>query len=290
MIGQCGQLARALDEELPGLTKLCRPGFDLTSPMDAERRVRNEGPDLVINAAAYTDVDGAEEEAEAAYAVNCAGIGAVARGAAAAGAALIHISTDYVFDGQGQGAWAESDLPRPLNVYGASKLAGEQEALSANVRTLILRTSWLYAPWERNFVTTMLGLGEREQVAVVADQYSKPTSALSLARAIRALVPMLSAAPETAPVWGIRHYAGRGVTSWADFAREIFAMAEGNLLERSPGVVSIATADYPTRALRPTNSALDCTAFERDFGIEMVDWRQALREVIDRIKMDETAT
>ncbi len=249
--------------------------------------MRAHAPELVINAAAYTDVDGAEDAADLAHAVNRDGVAALARGAAGAGAALIHVSTDYVFDGAREGEWVEADPTGPLNVYGASKLAGEQAALAANPRTLVLRTSWVYAPWGRNFVTTMLRLAERERLTIVGDQRGKPTSALSLARAILGLAPGLTEAPEGAPVWGVRHYAGRGATSWAEFAREVFRLAEGRLAARVPEVVDIPTSDYPTRARRPLNSALDCTAFERDFGLATEDWRAALAEVVGRIEAGE---
>lgn len=288
VIGRNGQLARALGEQAPELPRLGRDALDLTDPAAAERAVRDHAPDLVINAAAYTDVERAEDEPGLAHAVNRDGVAALARGAAQAGAALIHVSTDYVFDGARQGEWTEADPTGPLNVYGASKLAGEQAALAANPRTLVLRTSWVYSPWGRNFVTTMLGLADRERLTIVGDQQGKPTSALSLARAILAIAPGVAAAPAGAAAWGVRHYAGRGVTSWAGFAREVFALAQGRLAERTPEVEPIATADYPTRARRPLNSALDCAAFERDFGVATVEWRAALAEVIDRIASERS--
>ena len=283
VIGGSGQLARALGEAEPGLTRLGRELVDLADPVAAERAVRDHAPDLVVNAAAWTDVDGAEDAPGAAFAVNRDGPAGLARGAAEAGAALVHVSTDYVFDGSGDGEWTESDPTAPLNVYGASKRAGEAAVLAAGPRTLVLRTSWVYSPWGRNFVTTMLRLVDRERLTIVDDQRGKPTSALSLARAILAIAPALAAAEAGAPVWGVRHYAGRGVTSWAGFAREIFALARRRGAGRVPEVVPIATADYPTRAARPLNSALDCSAFERDFGVAAVDWRVALDEVIGRL-------
>lgn len=283
VIGRTGQLARALGEAAPEAPRLGRDALDLSDPAATEAAVRAHAPDLVINAAAYTHVDGAEDEADLAYAVNRDGVAALARGAARAGAGLVHVSTDYVFDGTKLGEWVEADPTNPMNVYGASKLAGEAAALAENPRTLVLRTSWVYAPWGRNFVTSMLRLADRERLTVVDDQRGKPTSALNLARAILTIAPRLADAPAEAPLWGIRHYAGRGTTSWAGFAREVFALARGRLADRVPEVLPIASADYPTRARRPLNSALDCTAFERDFGVGTVDWRAALAEVIDRI-------
>lgn len=283
VVGRDGQLARALGLADPALDRLGRDTLDVADAAAAERLVRDRAPDIVVNAAAYTDVEAAEDDVEAAHAVNRDGVAALARGAAAAGAALVHVSTDYVFDGTKAGEWTEADRPGPLNVYGASKLAGEEAALAANPRTLVLRTSWVYSPWGRNFVTAMLRLGERERLTIVDDQRGKPTSALCLARAILAIAPRLAGAPAEAPVWGVRHYAGAGAVSWAGFAREIFALARGPLIGRVPEIVPIATADYPTRARRPLNSALDCAAFERDFGVATVDWRAALAEVIDHI-------
>lgn len=290
LIGRSGQLARALGELDPDLVQLGREELDLTDAEAAERIVRDRRADVLINAAAYTNVDGAEDDADAAFAVNRDGVAALARGAAAVGAALVHISTDYVFDGTRDGEWNETAATNPINVYGASKLAGEQVALSANPRTLVLRTSWVYAPWGRNFLTTMLRLVDRERLTIVSDQLGKPTSVLPLARAIWEIAPRLAAAPAEGPFWGIFHYAGRGVTNWAGFARAIFAEASGRLIERTPEVVPITSQDYPTRARRPLNSALDCTAFERTFGIATVDWRKALAEVIERIETERSRT
>lgn len=280
VIGRSGQLARALAALDPALCCLGRPDIDIADPGSAEAAVLAHAPDLVINAAAYTDVERAEEEPWAALAVNRDGAAALARATACLGAALIHVSTDYVFDGSKAGAWVETDPTGPLNAYGASKLAGERAALAANPRSLVLRTSWLYSPWGRNFVITMLGLAGRDRLGVVADQCGTPTSALSLARAILAIAPRLAAAPAGTPLWGIRHFAGRDATSWADFAREIFAQAERRLIPCAPAIIPVPSSAYPTRARRPRNSALDCSAFEQDFGLASEDWRSALAEVI----------
>jgi dTDP-4-dehydrorhamnose reductase len=283
IIGHDGQLARALGETLPDAPRLGRAELDIADAEAVARVVAAQRPDIVINAAAFTDVDGAEDAADAAFAVNRDGPAALARACASAGATLVHVSTDYVFDGSGARAWREDDPTGPLNVYGASKLAGEEAALAANPRTLVLRTSWVYSPWGRNFVTTMLRLADRDRLTVVDDQIGSPTSALSLARAIRDILPRFVSAGSEAPVWGIRHYAGAGSTSWAGFAREIFARAQGRLVEAVPEVAPIRSADYPTRARRPLNSRLDCAAFTRDFGIATEPWDQALAEVLDRL-------
>lgn len=290
VIGETGQLARALRAAAPGLTCLGFGDLDLTNTAATESAVIGHSPDLVINAAAYTAVDQAETDAEVAFTVNRDGVAALARGSAAAGAALVHVSTDYVFDGTKQGQWIEADATGPLGVYGASKLAGEAAALAANPRTLILRTSWLYSPWGKNFVISMLKLAGRERLTVVDDQQGNPTSALDLAGAILAIAPRLAVAPADAPVWGVRHYAGRGVTSWAGFAREIFAQAGVGLIASAPEIVPVSSRDYPTTARRPANSALDCSAFERDFGIGMVDWKAGLARVIGRIAEEREPT
>jgi len=283
VIGETGQLARALRIAAPNMTFLGRDALDLADPAAAEEAVVACAPRLVINAAAYTAVDRAEIDAATAEAVNRDGVAALARAAARTGAALVHVSTDYVFDGSKQGEWVETDPTGPLGVYGASKLAGEAVALAANPRTLVLRTSWAYSPWGRNFVTTMLRLADRERLTVVDDQFGKPSSALDLAEAILGIAPRLvTATEETAPC-GVFHYAGRGVTSWAGFAREIFSQARGVLVPTVPEIVPIPGRDYPTPARRPANSALDCAAFERVFGIATVDWRAALARVIGQI-------
>lgn len=283
VIGTTGQLARALGAAPPGLTRLGRGMLDLVDAAAAEAVVLSHAPDLVINAAAYTAVDQAEADVAAAYAVNRDGVEALDRGAARAGAALVHVSTDYVFDGSKVGEWVETDPTGPLGTYGASKRAGEAAALAANPRTLVLRKSWVYSPWGKNFVGTMLRLADRERLPVVDDQHGKQTSALDLAEAILAIAPRLAAAPAGAACWGVRHYAGRGITTWAGFAREIFAQARGRLIAAAPEVVPIPTSDYPTPARRPRNSALDCSAFEREFGIATVGWRTGLARVIGQL-------
>ena len=213
VIGTTGQLARALGAAAPGLTHLGRGMLDLVDHAAAEAVVLSHAPDLVINAAAYTAVDQAEADVAAAYAVSRDGVEALARGAARAGAALVHVSTDYVFDGSKVREWVETDPTGPLGTYGASKRAGEAAALAANPRTLVLRTSWVYSPWGKTFVGTMLWLADRERLPVVDDQHGKPTSALHLAEAILAIAPRLATAPAGAACWGVRHYAGRGITT-----------------------------------------------------------------------------
>lgn len=234
-------------------------------------------PDLVINAAAYTAVDRAEEDRAAAFRINAEAVGEIAEAAAAAGAALIHISTDYVFDGTKPAPYREDDPVGPVNVYGASKLAGERAALATNPRTVILRTAWVYAPWGRNFVTTMLRLGaERDRIRVVGDQTGCPTSAIDLARACLAIAPRLGGAGADADFWGIHHFAGTGPpASWAAFATEVFRFAE-TLGQAAPAIEAIPSADYPAAAQRPANSALDCSKYARVFGAAPPEWRSSL--------------
>ncbi|MGM0586414.1 MAG: dTDP-4-dehydrorhamnose reductase [Pseudomonadota bacterium] len=286
VIGETGQLARSLEEADPSLTFWGRDRLDLTDAQAAEEAVAASGASLVINAAAYTSVDQAESEPDLAHAVNAEGAGALARGAARAGAGLVHISTDYVFDGTKQGEYTEDDPVDPLGAYGESKLAGEFAVMKANPRAIVLRTAWVYSPFGKNFVKTMLRLADRERLTVVADQQGKPTSALDLAEAILAIAPRLIASPAGDPAWSVFHYAGRGTTSWARFAEEIFAQATGRLIDRAPEVARITTADYPTPAKRPANSALDCSRFEAEFNIDTVPWRRALARVIDRLEQD----
>jgi len=281
VIGRTGQVARALTEQAPGATFLDRAALDLGSLDAIAPAVIAAAPDIVINAAAYTAVDRAETDRDTAFRINADAVGEIARAADHAGAPLIHLSTDYVYPGTRTGPHLEADPTDPVNTYGASKLAGERAALAANPRTVILRTAWVYAPWGRNFVTTMLGLAGRDRLTVVEDQRGQPTSALDIATVCLRIAERLRA---DAPVWGVYHVAGREPTTWADFARAIFreAMAR-DLIPKAPEVVGIPTADYPTPARRPANSTLDCTAAERTFGLAMTPWPLALAAVLDRM-------
>ncbi len=287
VIGRTGQLARAL-EGTPGWRSAGRDEADLSEPGAAAGLVARTRPAWVMNAAAYTGVDRAESEPALAERINAGATGEIAAAAADAGAAFLHVSTDYVFDGAKTGPWREEDPVAPLGVYGRSKLLGERLALSANPRTVILRTAWLYAPWGANFVRTMLRLGsERAHLRVVDDQRGSPTSALDLADACRRVIGALDDAPADDARWGVYHYAGLGAVSWAGFAREIFALAaERRLIDRVPEVEPIGTADYPTAARRPANSTLDCTRFERTFGLAPRPWRKALAETLDRARAE----
>jgi dTDP-4-dehydrorhamnose reductase len=234
-------------------------------------------PDLAINLAAYTAVDRAESEAEAAWAVNCTGAMHIAAGCADRGIPLVHLSTDYVFDGYKDGPYREDDPVNPLGVYGASKEAGERAVREALRRHIILRTSWVYGAFGQNFVKTMLRLGaERETLRVVADQHGCPTAAADIASALVALAQQVAAGEER---WGTYHFAGAGATTWHGFAEAIFDLALP-YRGRRPRVEPIATEQYPTPARRPRNSVLDCSKIADAFGIRPAPWRPALAAVI----------
>ncbi len=246
-------------------------------------------PDAIVHAAAYTLVDRAEEERDLAFAINAHGAGAVARAAAQLAVPLVHISTDYVFAGDKVGAYLEDDATGPLGVYGASKLAGEAAVLAevalGGADAVIMRTSWLYSPYGANFIKTMLRLADtRDEVPVVADQRGSPTSALDLADAVMAVLVNMqgNSAPE---LRGVFHCAGQAEASWADFAEAIFATSAGfgGPVAR---VNRITTAQYPTAAIRPANSVLDCTKLRRLHNITMPDWRISEANIVARLVAD----
>ncbi|HVH74868.1 MAG TPA: dTDP-4-dehydrorhamnose reductase [Stellaceae bacterium] len=284
--GQVGfDLARARWPEGFALRSLDRAEADITEPAAIAAALAAEPPDLVVNLAAYTAVDRAESESERAWAVNCAGAGNVARAASTRGVPLVHISTDYVFDGTKSGPYREEDPVNPLGQYGASKEAGERAVREAAPRHVILRTQWVYGVAGANFVKTMLRLGrERDVVRVVADQWGGPTAAADLARAIVAIAQQIAAG---SVAWGTYHYAGAGAVSWHGFAEAIFDLA-APYLGRRPRLERVATADYPTPARRPLNSVLDCEKIRRDFGITPRPWRQSLEAMLGEYFASET--
>lgn len=290
--GRDGQVATSLLEAGQGrddveVVAVGRPTLDLTQPdtvLDALAAVR---PDVVVSAAAYTAVDQAEDEPDLAFAVNAVGAGKVAEAAAKLGIPVIHLSTDYVFDGSKDGAYVETDATAPLGVYGASKLAGELAVAAANPRHLILRTAWVYSPFGRNFVKTMLRLaGDRDEIAVVSDQWGNPTSALDIADAILHAAATLRD-DEAFDGYGIYHLAGTGETSWSGFARHILDTSAryGGPTAR---VRDIATSDYPTKAKRPANSRLSTARFAAACGWVAPDWRQSAQAVVYRLLTGET--
>ena len=236
-------------------------------------------PDVVVNAAAYTAVDRAEEDQEAAWRANADSPGVLARWCAQEKVPLVHYSTDYVFDGQGQRPYREDDATAPLGVYGASKLAGEEAIRAAGGRHLIFRTAWVYASHGQNFLRTMLRVGaEREELKVVADQIGTPTPAALIADATA------QAIQHPAELSGTWHLTANGETSWHGFAAAIFAGAQARgLIARAPKVLPITTAEYPTKAKRPAYSRLDTGRLQADLGIVLPDWQEGLARVMDEL-------
>jgi dTDP-4-dehydrorhamnose reductase len=282
--GAQGQLARALVEAARrhgrhDVAALGRPGLDLASPATIESAIDQMKPDLVVNAAAYTAVDRAESDSAMTFAVNRDGAGALAAAAHTTGCAIVHVSTDYVFDGRKPGAYVETDATNPLGLYGRSKLEGELTVAAANPRHLILRTAWLYSPYDANFLRTMLRLArERPELRVVADQHGHPTYVPHLAEGILSIADHL-ACGRRQDVWGVYHMAAGGETTWHGFACAIVRAAASLGVPQVP-VVPITTAEYPTPAARPANSRLDCGKLERTFGVRLPHWEVGLAACI----------
>lgn len=286
VIGRHGQLARSLQERAAGFADIelvlsGRPEIDLESLDGLRSAIRVLSPDAVLNAAAYTAVDQAEDEPERAWACNADAPAVLAQVTAELGVPMIHISTDYVFAGDKPGAYRESDPTEPMGVYGQSKLAGEERVRSSNRDACIVRTSWLFSPFARNFVKTMLALAEtRLEVAVVSDQVGSPTSALDLADGLLTMASLWASGGTTGQ-GETYHLAGSGAASWAEVAEAIFIEARRNGLHDA-NVRPITTAKYPTKAVRPRNSVLDSSKFTAQFGFVMPDWRTSIRDVVPR--------
>lgn len=260
-----------------------RPQLDLADPVSVMRALEAAAPDAIVSAAAYTAVDKAESERDLAHAVNGVGAGAVAQAAKSLGVPLIHISTDYVFDGTLDRPYGESDPTGPTGVYGASKLAGERGVLAAHGdNSAVLRVAWVYSLFGANFVKTMLRLaGDRDEVSVVADQVGNPTSALDIADGILRIAANLVSTDEPA-LRGVFHMTARGEASWADFNKAIFG-ASAVRAGPSALVRRIGTADYPTPATRPANSRLDCDRIARIHGVVLPEWQSSLEIVVARL-------
>ena len=285
--GGSGQLATALAEAgpVPELTvrRVGRPALDFDRPASIAEVFAATAPSLVVNAAAYTAVDAAEDDADAAYRANRDGPAELARLCEAAGIPLIHVSTDYVFDGLKGAHYVETDPTSPQGVYGASKLAGEQDVLAACSRAIVLRTSWVYSPTGRNFVRTMLAAGQRNStLRVVADQTGCPTSSQDLAQAVLGLAVRLMTGGWQDRYAGIYHAAGTGATTWHELATATFAAAARHGLA-VPTVAPIATDEWPTRAKRPLDSRLDCGKFATVFGLRLPPWQDGLVRTVDAI-------
>jgi dTDP-4-dehydrorhamnose reductase len=283
--GQLGTEARAL--ALPTGVQIVAPpewAVDLKDSAAISKIVAGEPWSAVINAAAYTNVDGAESEEATAFAVNAEAPSRLAAETRRRGIPLIHISTDYVFDGRKGAPYVEDDSPAPLNAYGRSKLAGEHGVREGNPHHVIIRTAWLYSPYGKNFVKTILRLAqERDRLTIVADQHGCPTAASEVARVCIDIALRCAREPERTP-YGVYHFTGAGETTWFEFAATIVELAAGRI-HRTPQVVPIRTVDYPTPALRPANARLDCTKILREFGVTMRPWREALAETINRMQI-----
>jgi dTDP-4-dehydrorhamnose reductase len=289
--GGSGQVGEALTRTLVGLGEIYAPGrgeLDLADADSIRRAMREFRPSWVVNAGAHTAVDKAESEAELAFAINATAPGVIAEEAKSVGAAVIHFSTDYVFDGTKEGAYVETDATGPLGVYGKSKLAGEAALGESGIPYFVFRTSWVYGATGKNFMLSILRLArEREHLRIVADQHGAPTWSYDLARMTAHVIGRFeelagrsksTVEGVTRPVSGIYHASGAGETSWYGFARA--AIAELQRLE--PGtklatLEAITTAEYPTPAKRPLNSRMDCEKLERVLGWRMPEWRGSLR-------------
>lgn len=279
--GAQGQVARSLvaARSAHQVVAVGRPELDIADATSVRSCICSFAPDVVVNAAAYTAVDKAESDAEGAAAVNADGARNVAMACVDRGIPIVHISTDYVFDGTKAGSYLEVDSPSPLGVYGRTKLAGENAVAAANPRHVILRTAWVFSPYGQNFVKTMLRLAAaRPQLSVVDDQHGSPTYAPHLADAILALLTRMEQQPQDID-WGIFHAAGDGETTWCGLAREVF-----QVLREAGGpnatVIPIPTLDYPTPAKRPANSRLDCRKLKRTFGIVLPHWTAGVAQCV----------
>jgi dTDP-4-dehydrorhamnose reductase len=290
--GREGQLARCLAERAAldptvSLVHAARPEVDLATPGQLDQAIARARPDIVINTAAYTRVDDAEEAPDLAFRINADAAGETAMAAARLGIPIIQISTDYVFDGGKRTPYAEDDATGPINLYGRSKLAGEELVRAANADHCIVRTSWLYSPFGRNFVRTMVAAGAKGgTLSVVGDQFGSPTSAFDLAEGIMRIA---SSWTGKQPVRGTYHLANRGEASWFDLAvavqKEAAARGMGGAV-----VKPIMTSEWPTRAQRPIYSVLDTNKIETAMGWTMPDWRVAVATVVERLEMPRSST
>ncbi|MCJ7931199.1 MULTISPECIES: dTDP-4-dehydrorhamnose reductase [Aeromonas] len=284
LLGGTGQLGLALCQLLgkEGLSLPRRAEVALLQPVQLVDWVERLRPRVIINAAAYTQVDQAENEPELAYQINAQAVAALAEASRRVGALLVHFSTDYVFNGLGDRPWREEDKPSPLNVYGLSKLQGEQAIQVSGCRYLILRTSWLHSPYRHNFVKTMLRLGqEQELLSVVCDQIGAPTSVALLAKVALGAIEQTLANPT---LCGLYHVAAGGEVSWFDYTRFIFAEAQKLGLElKVREIKPVSSCAYPAAARRPLNSRLDTTKLRTTFGLELPHWSEGVEETLRQL-------
>lgn len=296
LTGIQGQVGQSLQQPLSGLGEvvgLDRQQLDLADRDDIRRVIREVRPDLIVHPAAYTAVDRAEAETDLAFAINAVAPGIIAEEASRIGAMLVHYSTDYVYDGRKDAPYVESDPTNPLSVYGKSKLMGEDAIRAVGLPHLILRTSWVYGPYGKNFMKTIIRLAtERDALRVVADQFGAPTSSLSIAEATAAVILRWQAG-----LSGTYHLTNGGCTSWHGFAQAILASYEALRADKGwpvlrvkpDDVVAITTADYPTPAARPANSCLDGSKLRQTFGVDLPEWKAALEPVMQALKLDAPA-
>ncbi|MGD0348629.1 MAG: dTDP-4-dehydrorhamnose reductase [Terracidiphilus sp.] len=290
IVGNAGQLGRELEKIFAGFGSIVgvdRESVDLAAPAQTRELVRRVSPDIILNAAAYTAVDRAESERDLAYAINEGAPRVLAEEARKRNAILVHYSTDYVFDGGKSSPWVETDAPGPLNVYGASKLAGERAVENIGGKFLIFRTSWVYGPHGNNFLLTMLRLArERDRLSIVDDQIGGPTTSIELARATHSIVTGILAGRLGAPEdWaGLYHMTCGGSVSWFGFAQAIFARSAEKLAIKPPTLTPISTKDYPTPAARPRYSVLSNAKLHARFGVELSSWESALEETLQALR------
>ena len=280
--GAKGQVGYCLTQQLQGKHEILavdRDELDITDQRAVKNAVENFRPDVIINAAAHTAVDRAETEVELSEAINVKGPQYLAEAAKDVGAAILHISTDYVFDGQREGKYKETDATDPQGIYGKTKLEGEQAVAKANDKFIVLRTAWVFGEHGNNFVKTMLRLAKtRDTLGVVADQIGGHTYAGDIAASLIHIAE--KAIVGEGVRYGIYHFTGEPYVSWCNFAKAIFDEAVSqNVLEKAPLVNAITTADYPTPAKRPANSCLDLTKIQRVFGIQPSNWKEALKNI-----------
>ena len=290
--GSQGQVARAFIEAAPGQTDIeaCaigRPGLDICNTPTIERALSDIKPDIVINTAAYTAVDDAEGDEARALALNRDGAAMLAAAAAKRGTPIIHLSTDYVFDGTKNAPYVETDPTGPTSVYGHTKLEGEHAVAAANPKHIILRTAWVYSPFGKNFVKTILThAGRGTDLKVVNDQTGSPTYAPHLVDAIMGVARKITAAKGEGISWGVYHAGGAGYASWYEVAREILDQSKSHG-GPSTSLSAIGSGGYPTRAKRPANSRLDCTKLAGTFGVTQPDWHEGVASCVARLLKGE---
>ena len=289
ILGSAGQLGVELQKSFAGegsITAVDLPTVDIANAQQLRAFIRETNPHVILNAAAYTAVDRAESEPELARAVNAQAPRIMAEESLRSNALFVHYSTDYVFDGSKPGPWVETDTPNPLSVYGASKLAGEQAVESVGGNYLIFRTSWVYGSHGKNFLQTMLRLGqERDQFSIVDDQIGAPTTSSQLAAAAHSIVSgILGGRYGDSASWsGLYHMTCSGSTSWFGFAQAIFTRASALLGARTPALTPIPTSAYPTPAKRPHNSVLSNEKLKARFGVALASWESALDDVFEAL-------